>query len=259
MAEIDLDALKDSLVRREVSVGREPPATVPREHLETMTAAADEVLECLRVLDKGGVNLVGEILRGEGKFVEWNHYPKGDIYDKETHSQFYYHAHPSDLRAPEHGHFHTFMRAKGLPKSIKPAPMPTSVTRPTGKDAIGHVVGISMDKQGLPIWMFTTNRWVTGEIWYEAGDVIKMLDRFDMDLALPSWPLNIWISALLRLFRPQIEELLHARDGAVRDWQAAHPGENAFEDRGLEITSIMDISVDGQIKKVKKALDAKST
>ena len=55
MAEIDLDALKDSLVRREVSVGREPPTAVPREHLETMAAAADEVLECLRVLDKGGI------------------------------------------------------------------------------------------------------------------------------------------------------------------------------------------------------------
>ena len=86
-----------------------------------------------------------------------------------------------------------------------------------------------------------------------------MLDRFDMDLALPSWPLNMWIGAMLCLFRPQIEELLHARDRAVRDWQAAHPGQNAFEDRGLEITSIMDISVDGQIKKVKKALNAKRT
>ena len=39
MAEFDLDALKDSLLRREVSVGREPPTAVPREHLETMAAA----------------------------------------------------------------------------------------------------------------------------------------------------------------------------------------------------------------------------
>ena len=60
MAEFDLDALKDSLVRREAPVGREPPTTVPREHLETMAAAADEVLDCIRVLDKGGANLVGD-------------------------------------------------------------------------------------------------------------------------------------------------------------------------------------------------------
>jgi len=253
MAEIDLDALKDSLVRREVSVGREPPTTVPREHLATMTAAADEVLECLRVLDKGGINLVGEILRDEGKFVEWDHYPKGDIYDKETHSQFYYHAHPSDLRAPEHGHFHTFMRAKGLPKSIKPAPMPTSVTRPRGKDAIGHVVGISMDKQGLPIWMFTTNRWVTGESWYAAEDVIQMLDLFDVDHAAPSWPTNRWAGAMIRLFRPQVEWLLRERDEAVRIWQAGHPDDPAYEDHGLEVPSRIQISIDDQVRRVREA------
>ena len=86
-----------------------------------------------------------------------------------------------------------------------------------------------------------------------------MLDRFEMDVAIPSWPVNIWIGAMLRLFRPQIEKLLHDRDRAVHDWQAAHPGENVFEDRGLEIPSIIDISVEGQIKKVKKALKAKST
>ncbi len=253
MAEFDLDALKDSLLRREVSVGREPPTTVPREHLDTMAAAADEVLECLRVLDKGGVNLVGEILRGEGKFVEWNHYPKGDIYDKETHSQFYYHAHPSDLRAAEHGHFHTFMRAKGLPKSIKPAPMPTSVTRPTGKDAIGHVVGISMDKQGLPIWMFTTNRWVTGESWYAADDVIKMLDLFDIDHAAPSWPTNRWVGAMIRLFRPQVEWLLRERDEAVRIWQAGHPDGAVYEDHGLEVPSRIQISIEDQVRRVRAA------
>lgn len=253
MAEIDLDALKDSLVRREVSVGREPPTTVPREHLATMTAAADEVEECLRVLDKGGINLVGEILRDEGKFVEWDHYPKGDIYDKETHSQFYYHAHPSDLRAPEHGHFHTFMRAKGLPKSIKPAPMPTSVTRPRGKDAIGHVVGISMDKQGLPIWMFTTNRWVTGESWYAAEDVIKMLDLFDIDHAAPSWPTNRWVGAVIRLFRPQVEWLLRERDEAVQIWQAGHPDDPAYEDHGLEVPSRIQISIDDQVRRVRAA------
>ena len=83
-----------------------------------------------------------------------------------------------------------------------------------------------------------------------------MIDRFEIDVALPSWPVNIWITAMVQLFRPQIEALLHRRDKVVADWEAAHPGLNAYEDRNLEITSIIDISVEDQIKKISKALRA---
>ena len=34
-----------------------------------------------------------------------------------------------------------------------------------------------MDGWGEPIGLFATNRWVTGETWYPAGAVIRMLDR----------------------------------------------------------------------------------
>ncbi len=81
-----------------------------------------------------------------------------------------------------------------------------------------------------------------------------MIDRFDMDLAYPSLPVNIWVTAMLQLFRPNIEELLHQRDKAVSNWEKEHPAENVYEDRGLEITSIQDVSVEDQIKKVKRAL-----
>ena len=83
-----------------------------------------------------------------------------------------------------------------------------------------------------------------------------MLDRFDMDLAYQSLPVNIWITAMLQLFRPDIETLLKARDQAVRDWEVEHPDENVYEDRGLEITSIQAVSVEKQIKGVQKALKA---
>jgi hypothetical protein len=58
------------------------------------------------------------------------------------------------------------------------------------------------------------------------------------------------------LFRSDIEALLKARDQAVRDWQAKHPDETVYEDRGLEITSTQDISVEKQIKGVQRALKA---
>ena len=81
-----------------------------------------------------------------------------------------------------------------------------------------------------------------------------MLDRFHMDLAYPSLAVNIWVTAMLRLFRPEIEVLLKARDVRVAEWQAKKTNENAYEDRDLEITSIAEISVDAQIRRVDAAL-----
>lgn len=230
------------------------------ERLDHMNEAAMRVLECYRVLQKSDANIVGEVIKDPVDFYEWDHYPDGDVYDWDSHSQHYYHAHPPEKRANkwgvEHGHFHTFLRPKGMPGSVKPA-APADYEAPEGaNDALTHFVGISMNWAGFPIRLFSTNRWVTGEIWYTADDVISMIDRFEIDVALPSWPVNIWITAMVQLFRPQIEALLHRRDKVVADWEAAHPGLNAYEDRNLEITSIIDISVEDQIKKISKALRA---
>ncbi len=185
-------------------------ADLPTERLEDMAAAGAEVLEVYRLLRKSGDNVVGEVLRGQGEFYEWDHFPKGDVYDPETHSQYYYHAHPAELRGGEHGHFHTFLRPKGMPSTIAPAPLADYAPPEGDNDALSHLIAISMDQYGYPIRLFSTNRWVTGEVWYAADDVIAMLDHFHMDLAYPSLPANIWITAMLRLFRPDIEELVRA-------------------------------------------------
>lgn len=79
--------------------------------------------------------------------------------------------------------------------------------------------------------------------------MVSLIDRFFMDLAYPSMPVNIWITGMLQLFRPDIETLLHQRDQAVADWLNEHPDENVYEDRGLEITSIQDISVENRSNK----------
>jgi hypothetical protein len=121
-------------------------------------------------------------------------------------------------------------------------------------DKLSHLIAVSMNRAGFPIGLFTTNRWITADNWYTADDVIMMLDRFEMDLAWPSWPVNIWITAMLHLFRPQIEELVRERDAAVGDWQKKHPENDAFEDRGCDITSARKISVAAQIKRVNQAL-----
>ena len=112
-----------------------------------------------------------------------------------------------------------------------------------------------MDVYDRPGSLFTTNRWVTAEAFYPAEQVIRMLDRFVVDHAHPSWPVNRWISAMLVLFRPQIKALLWQRDRAIGGWAKAHPDRDVFEDRSLEITSSLPINIERQIAAVAQALD----
>ena len=231
-----------------------------REALERMAAAGQEVMEIRRRLARTGDNIVGELIKGEDTFYEWNHYPDGDVYDAETGSQFFYHAHPADVRFGEHGHFHTFLRPAGMAPDMNPAAVPDLALPEGPNDALSHLIGISMDRYGEPICLFTTNRWVTGEVWYDGADVVRMLNRFAVGHTQPSWPVNRWITAMLRLFRPQIAALVAARDDAVAAWKvrrASRMGRHSvYEDRALEITSYRRIAVEDQIRAVEGALAA---
>ena len=186
-------------------------------------AAGREALDWQRILGKSKSNVVAEVLRHQGQFYQWNHYPKGDVYDPASRSQWYYHAHPKDQRPGEHGHFHTFRRTDDKP---------------------AHLIGISMDKFGKPIQLFTTNRWVTGERWRPAAELVPALDRFDIELAHPSWPVNRWLVAVLRCYRPVIAELLEERDRTIERWRAEHPDADVLEDKRLEVTSSLDIDLE---------------
>lgn len=215
--------------------------------LQAMVTAGADIKDCYRLLLKNESygNVVREVLKDQGQFVELDHYPTGDVHDSETFSQYFYHAHRG-LNG-ENGHFHTFLRAKGMPPNVAPAPYNGKEQWPKGDDALSHIIAISMDPKGYPIGLFSTNRWVTGETFYSADHVIAMLDHFEMDLLYPSWPVNIWITATIKLFRPQIEVLLQQRDQTIRKWQDKHPELDVYEDRDLEITSQINVDVDHQL------------
>lgn len=235
-----------------------------RTALEAMLAAGKEARECVRVLAKTGDNLVGEVLKGQGAFTAWAHYPTGDVHDPMSHAEYYYHAHgaspgttPAFARADgrrEHGHFHCFLRASGMPPGVRPAKVADLSRSEIAGEAMAHLVAVAMDEFGAPLRLFTTNRWVTGETWYVGADVIAMLGRFAIARATPSWPVNRWLGAMVRLFRPQIAALVEARDAAVAAHVGAHPDANVYEDRALEVTSALDIDVERQIAAVRAAL-----
>ncbi len=231
-----------------------PPSLdgLPRAELEAMRAAGVSVRKCMRVLEKADLNLVGEVLRGNGTFFEMEHYPPDDVNDTETGSQYYYHAHRG---AGEHGHFHLFVRAKGMPDGVAPAANRGEAPWPSGSDAIAHLIAISMDVFGVPKALFAVNRWVTDETWYPAEDVVRMVDRFKIDHAQPSWPLNIWLGQMLVLFRPQVEALIRHRDATVAYWHSIDSSVDVFEDRTLEMTGMLSISIDDQIIAINRALE----
>ena len=230
--------------------------TLSRARLQTMREAGEVVHECMRVLDKAGLDPVSEMLRGQGRFYELEHYPSEDVFDRETQSQYYYHAHRG---VGEHGHYHTFLRAPGMPEGVAPLPYSGAETWPGGDETISHLIAISMDAYGRPTALFAVNRWVSAEAWYPAEDVIRMLDRFDIDHAFPSWPVNRWLGAMLRLFRPQIETLIRQRDAVVEAWRAAHPDADVFEDRRLEVTGEVAIDIAAQIAAVEVALAGRAS
>ena len=229
-------------------------ASLGRARLEVMLDAGREAANCMRVLAKDGGNVVAELLRDAPSFYEWDHYPKGDVYDRATHAQYYYHAHPEHERPGEHGHFHTFLRPAGMPKGLKPLAIPGHAPSAEANAALSHLVAIGMDRFGRPVSLFTTNRWVTDETWYRAEDVVRMLDFFEIDLAHPSWPVNRWISAMVPLFRPQIEWLLKRRDEAVSAWAKKRPKGDVHEDRALNVISETAIDVERQIAAIEQAL-----
>src|SRR5258708_25375981 len=92
-----------------------------RAELEAMAAAGSEILECRRVLARGGDTILAEVLRGAAGFGERTHYPEGDVYDPLSHAHYFYHAHPTGHRmARDHRRFHTFLLPRRIPPRTPP-------------------------------------------------------------------------------------------------------------------------------------------
>jgi hypothetical protein len=250
-----------------------------RATLDAMAAAGRALTDCQRAMAAAGTSPLAAALQDAAPIYEWRHYPGGDIYDPVSHAQYFYHAHPPGERkggegGDEHGHFHTFLRARGMPAGVRPLVMPefAVANNPAAPKAPlvpsapeiaageevepwSHLVAIAMDATGAPRRFFTTNRWVTGETWYPAADVVQMLDRFALGEAGPSPLLNRWIAALLGLYKPVLADLIVRRDAAVMDWRRRRRAKvHVLEDERLEVTSVLAIDLDAQIAQIDAAL-----
>ena len=226
---------------------------------------AATIRECRRALADRGRPLWREAV-GSAPIEPWRNYPDGEVYDPRTHAQYFYHCHADAAgrqiaENDEHGHFHLFMRAEGMPPGVAPlllpelavadVPLPPQAAplKRGGRDEISHLVAIALDVAGEPVRLFTTNCWVTGETWYGASDVIAMLDRFTIG---NDRLLDRCIAAILRLFRDEIAELLRERDAVVMAWRRRRRS-NVFEDPRLEIASSIAIDLDARLAEVERS------
>jgi hypothetical protein len=168
-----------------------------------------------------------------GKTVtEFDHYPPNDIVDPRTGSQFYYHSHRDGER--EHGHLHLFWHAtaSGRRRYLRAGHARWSRTAPS------HLFAISLDARGLPVGLFTVNRWVTDGHWLDAATTLSMVDRFDPGRIKGHEHSCEWLAGFVRLYRPLISDLLTRRDKRLA---RRTDREAALQDRRLEVLSHLPI------------------
>jgi hypothetical protein len=139
-------------------------------------------------------------LGGARDFMEWQHYPNNDLADEQSGYEFYYHAHSADeMPREEHGHFHVIKRES---------------------NTFHHLIAIALNQRGLPVRLFTTNQWVTGEEMAESKLAIKSLGEFRMVVMGRMAPVAKWVGALIYLFAVEIEELILGRDQKIAQLMA---------------------------------------
>ena len=195
--------------------------------------AAAEVLAVQWQYASQARSLAEAALAGSRRFVEWAHYPREDHVDRASGLRFYYHAHPGHERAPgEHGHFHLFVPAPGQAGEIS------------------HLVGLSLDAKGLPLRLFTTNHWVTGDAWADADALIALLPGVRLHASGRLAPVARWLTAMVRLYREEIADLLRERDRHLGGDPAL------LEDRALHIVSERPVSLPDQLERLEALSDS---
>jgi hypothetical protein len=207
------------------------PSHLAPGDLTAMAKAGDEVAAIEAAMRAVGTSPRALLVAGEAP-EPFRHYPAGDVYDFASHSQYYFHCH----REGEYGHAHLFLRPMGMPVGCVPQ-VPVG-----GADAPCHLVAVGFGHHGFACELFTTNRWVTGESWYGAAMIARMLPCFHIDGGTTGGRVGRWLSALLRLYAPLVVTLAQRRDEAVAAWADSHDGDPLNDER-LEITSHAAIDV----------------
>lgn len=179
-----------------------------------------------------GLTLAQAVLCGSPNFVEWQHYPRNDLIDAKSGYEFYYHAHSADqIGFEEHGHFHVFKRDL------------------VDQSKFTHLIGISLSQKGMPVRIFTTNQWVTGEQFQWADSVMRDVRDFHIQAKGRMAPIARWLSAFIELFEEDIEQIVLARDLKLASLSEKRALERVLEMKEHHILTQCNINLMGRLEK----------
>jgi hypothetical protein len=202
-----------------------------------------EAAQCLLDIQlryaQAGSSLAVAALGGARHYEELRHYPQRDVFDRINGTGFFYHAHGSEnFSVNEHGHFHLFFYDKN-----------SNEISARSKN-FSHLLGLSLDEKGLPLRWFATNRWVTGEQWRSADELVSLLPTFSVKTSGRLAPIARWLNAMVRLFQPQIIELLYRRDALMERGFVEFGREVSFENRQLDVITECSAALPERIKQL---------
>lgn len=206
---------------------------VRRAHVQ---AAAQTLIDCLQdFADRGQVPLAATV-EGVDAPCLWQQYHGDEATPLGTRPEalhYYYHSHAvSGGLQHEHGHYHLFAQ---LGADGDNTPRYT------------HIVAIGVDARGLPLRLFTTNRWVTDETWLPADRVIGMAERIAADTGPTTDSSERWLRAHMGIFAPQIAALLGHRDQRIKARLEGGGRPGLLEDRRMHVLSQCRVSVEEQL------------
>jgi hypothetical protein len=171
-----------------------------------------------------------------------DHYPKGDVIDRRHASQMFYHCHrQGDV---EHGHVHLFCHATRSGRRLY-------LSQQSSRALPSHLLALGLDARGLPISLFTVNRWVTDGHWFDAQTTLKLLQRFKMQGVKNHARSCDWASNFVRMYEPLIEKLLHKRDQRLA---RAGPLEEALDNQRIEILSSIKLDWAADLAKLEQEM-----
>jgi hypothetical protein len=206
-------------------------ASITDDELRGVLRSANESLDAFSRATRSSGSLIQSWAGGK-PMVEYAHCPDDDVIDLRRGSQFFYHAHRS--RGNEHGHVHLFWHASesGRRRYVR------SLARRWVRTAPTHLIAIALDDRGLPVSLFTVNRWVTDGHWFDAWTTLSLVDKFEMKDVAGHESSCAWVTNFVRMYRPVIEELLRRRDHRLSRYAGRS---QATSDQALEELSLLKI------------------
>ena len=234
---------------------------LPYVNQEAMQRSASALLDCYKQLSTNKQHLLFPLL-GDVSPRQWAHYPEDDVIDHSTGYQYFYHSHsPEDRQdSSEHGHFHLFARMGSgkhdIDTNAETKFLDSLKTSPDEQSTNANLLCISLDAKGVPMSMFTTNRWVTGDHLLSASTTLSLLN--DFRVTTPGFEIvNQWVEAILGLFWTEIVELLVQRDLRLAELASARPqSDSLLEDKNIELLSDTVIDIDCKVSLLSKVSDS---